>query len=152
PNGCGPRRQMRGGSEHMATPGDDLPLLSELSGGILTLTLNRPHVRNAIDTGLRLALLDALDRAASEGARVIVLRGAGLAFCAGADTRVWAASPPLETIRLMRISIQRVLREVLEHPLPVIAAVQGGNAGFGVSLALAADVCIMADDARFVPA
>lgn len=127
-------------------------LLADQSDGVLTLTLNRPDQRNAINPELREAMLNQLDRASDSGARVILLRAAGPTFCAGADLGDTRPEPGVDTLRRMRVSTQRLVREILEHPLPVVVAVRGTCAGFGVSIALAADFCVVADDAKFLPA
>lgn len=127
-------------------------LLVRRDEGILTLTLNRPERRNAIGVELRERLLAALDEATATDVRVVVLRGNGPAFCAGADVAGDKPTPGVPTMGRMRISTQRLVREVIDNPLPVIASVHGSCAGFGVSLALAADFCVAAEDAMFVPA
>lgn len=127
-------------------------LLTNLNNHVLTITLNRPDQRNAIDAALRLALLAALDGAVDEGARVVLIRANGPSFCAGADLGGSKPDPGVGTLRRMRVSTHRLITELLEHPLPVVAAVQGSCAGYGVSIALAADFCVAADDARFLPA
>ena len=126
-------------------------LLTNLDNHVLTITLNRPDQRNAIDAALRLALLAALDGAVDEGARAILIRANGPAFCAGADLG-GSPDPGVGTLRRMRVSTHRLIAELLEHPLPVVAAVHGSCAGYGVSIALAADFCVAADDAKFLPA
>lgn len=128
------------------------PLLTSLDDGVLILTLNRPEQRNAIDPALRLALLAALDSAVDKGARAILIRANGPSFCAGADLGASKPDPGLGTLRRMRVSTHRLVTELLEHPLPVVAAVQGSCAGYGVSIALTADFCVVADDATFLPA
>lgn len=127
-------------------------LLTSLADGVLTLTLNRPEQRNAIDPMLRVALLAALDGAVDQGARVILLRANGPSFCAGADLGGSKPDPGVGTLRRMRVSTHRLITELLEHPLPVVAAVQGSCAGYGVSIALAADFCVAAENATFLPA
>jgi enoyl-CoA hydratase/carnithine racemase len=127
-------------------------LLTSLDDGVLRLTLNRPEQRNAIDTRLRRALLEALDDAVELGARVILIRANGSSFCAGADLGGSKPAPGVGTLRRMRVSTHRLITELIEHPLPVVAAVQGSCAGYGVSIALAADFCVVADDAIFLPA
>jgi enoyl-CoA hydratase/carnithine racemase len=136
----------------MQTGSGGSPTLATMTEAVLTIRLNRPHRRNAIDSGLRQVLLDQLDGAPSQGARAIVLLGDETAFSAGADIKESGPREPVETIRHMRISTQRLIREIVEHPLPIIAGVQGACVGFGVSIALAADFCIAAPDARFIPA
>jgi 2-(1,2-epoxy-1,2-dihydrophenyl)acetyl-CoA isomerase len=124
-------------------------LLVESGSGIRTLTLNRPERLNALDTALFEALTDALEQAATdEGVRVLVLTGAGKAFCAGGDLATMEdGAGDLESgMRKQRASV--LLREM---PKATIAAVNGPASGAGMSLALACDFRIMTHEARFVP-
>jgi 2-(1,2-epoxy-1,2-dihydrophenyl)acetyl-CoA isomerase len=123
---------------------------SVVESGVLTLTLNRPEKRNAVDSELRDALLAALAGAVGSGARCVVIRGAGPGFCAGADLAKLAPSPGVGIFELMRESSQRIVTTLQDCPLPVVASVHGAAAGIGFSIALAADVCLVADDARFI--
>jgi 2-(1,2-epoxy-1,2-dihydrophenyl)acetyl-CoA isomerase len=125
------------------------------SGGILTLTLNRPDKRNAINDAMMGTLIDAIDAAGrDEAVRVIVLAGAGDNFCGGAD--IVARNAP-DGRRPRAGSIQRRLPSQAHRLIPLIAtvqtpvvcAVQGWAAGIGLALALAADVTIAAEGARF---
>lgn len=116
-------------------------------GTTRTLTLNRPERRNAIDIPLRIALAERLEDAMSDNdIRVVILTGSGDAFCAGGDistmTRMGEAEarPRLE-------AAARVIRAIWTGPKPVIAAVEGAAFGAGVSLALACDRVIAAEDA-----
>jgi 2-(1,2-epoxy-1,2-dihydrophenyl)acetyl-CoA isomerase len=131
--------------------------------GVLTLTLDRAEVHNALTWKTRDALADALDRASADTfVRAIVVTGAGdRAFCAGADLRMPAptAARPADApervhgdvARSVAAGWQRVITSVLDCDKPVIAAVNGAAAGAGMHLALAADVVVMADTARLVP-
>lgn len=127
------------------------PVLYTLDDGVAVLTLNRPEVMNALSTALRAALLAALHRARAE-ARVIVLTGAGRAFCSGQDL--------IDAQGLGAVDFERVLNEeyvplicaIAEAPMPVIAAVNGAAAGAGANLALACDVVIATESASFIQA
>jgi 2-(1,2-epoxy-1,2-dihydrophenyl)acetyl-CoA isomerase len=124
-------------------------LLVNSGSGVRTLTLNRPERLNALDTPLFEDLVDALDAAATDQAvRVVVLTGAGKAFCAGGDLATMEdGAGDLESgMRKQRASV--LLRDM---PKPTIAAVNGPAAGAGMSLALACDFRVMSERARFVP-
>jgi 2-(1,2-epoxy-1,2-dihydrophenyl)acetyl-CoA isomerase len=131
-------------------------VIVERRGGVLEIVLNRPEILNALN-GEMLAELTAAIAAAAEdrAARVVLLRGAGSHFMAGGDIRMFG-----ELIRLAPEERRRALYEIVGglHPLvtalrqmpkPVVAAVQGAAAGFGLSLVLAADLAIAAEDAVF---
>jgi len=128
------------------------PILYDLTAGVATITLNRPEVMNALSGALRRALLEAIRRAESE-ARVIVLTGAGRAFCSGqdlADAQGFGAEVPFE--QLLNEEYVPLLNAIYDCPLPTIAAVNGAAAGAGANLALAADVVIASESASFVQA
>jgi 2-(1,2-epoxy-1,2-dihydrophenyl)acetyl-CoA isomerase len=132
-------------------------------GGVLTITLNRPDVHNAIDWRTRDALSAAFRGADADLAiRAIVLTGAGeRAFCTGADLRVpipqvqQPAGAPERPQGMVARGIltgwQPVITSVLDCEKPVIAAVNGTAAGAGMHLALACDVVVMSSAAKFVP-
>ena len=127
-------------------------LVIDLSGGIATVTLNRPDRLNALSPRL-LADLDAffgsLD--ARSAARVVVLRGAGRAFCSGLDLKEIEASGARKSVDDM-LGVQKQVRDVIlamrRCPQPVISIVQGAASGGGFALALASDVRLMTPDAR----
>src|SRR4051794_32107744 len=129
----------------------DGPLRSSTGDGVLTLTLDRPERRNAIDPELREALAAALDAAATDSAvRGVVITGAGGAFCAGGDL---ARLDELRDARAYRHVSHRLteLVESLERlEKPVVAAVDGVVTGAGLALALACDWRIGAPTARIV--
>jgi 2-(1,2-epoxy-1,2-dihydrophenyl)acetyl-CoA isomerase len=116
-------------------------VLVEISGGIGTLTLNRPEKLNAFDAEGCDDLIEALRMvAAADAVRVIVLTGAGRAFCAGADLSVLATDGPALVAAGKEIAL--IIRSA---PKPVLAAVNGPAAGGGANLALACDYRLASD-------
>jgi 2-(1,2-epoxy-1,2-dihydrophenyl)acetyl-CoA isomerase len=127
-----------------------MELLVERSGGVAEFQLNRPDAYNAIDGALRDQLLDALDAGESDGTTCIVLRGSGPGFCAGMDLRAGGGRRGVELTHAMAQSSSRLTERLLRTSVPIVAAVHGACAGLGLTLALAADHCVAAEDARFV--
>jgi 2-(1,2-epoxy-1,2-dihydrophenyl)acetyl-CoA isomerase len=126
-------------------------LLHDVSDGVATLTLNRPESLNALNVELRRQLLAAVKAARSDDAtRVVVLTGAGRAFCAGADLRGGSSERDFRTV--LTTEYNPLITALRTLAKPVVAAVNGVAAGAGVSLAFAADLVVAAEDARFVPA
>ena len=128
-------------------------VLYETEGGIAVLTLNRPEKRNAIDDALIEQLDAALGRAAADDAvRVIVIRGAGKDFCAGADLsqleRVAAGADPIQNLEDAS-ALADLLIAIRRNPKPIIAAVHGNAFAGGAGLATACDMIVCADSARF---
>ncbi|GAA3822059.1 enoyl-CoA hydratase/isomerase family protein [Streptomyces chiangmaiensis] len=121
---------------------------------VCRLTLNRPGALNAITPDLREHLIRKfLDASADPDVRAVVLTGAGRGFCAGADLRGAASGGeriPGDVARTIRRGAQRLVAAVLDCEKPVIAAVNGTAAGLGVHLALACDLVLAADTARFI--
>ncbi|MDB5392540.1 MAG: enoyl-CoA hydratase/carnithine racemase [Rhodospirillales bacterium] len=137
---------------------DETPVLMSVAQGVATVTLNRPAVLNALNNALAQALLDALNAASSDDAvRVIVITGAGDAFMAGGDVgyfhRKLAEFPDRAQFRPVIVEMieraQNLARTIRDIPKPIIASVHGGCAGFGLSLMLACDLAIAADNAKF---
>jgi 2-(1,2-epoxy-1,2-dihydrophenyl)acetyl-CoA isomerase len=123
----------------------------EIDDGVATLTLDRPDALNALTVPLKEALIRAFaDVAADPAVRVVILTGAGRAFCAGQDLRerLEPGAAPLATE--IRERYNPLIRSIRELPKPVVAAVNGVAAGAGASLAFAADIRIAADTASFV--
>ncbi len=121
--------------------------------GIATLVLNRPERLNALNNELAMALNDALGRIAQDqSVGVVVITGAGRAFCAGGDLGALGKSRQSGTIKevepLLRAGMQMVLK-MRTMPQPVIAAVNGAAAGAGLNIALAADIRVAAEEATF---
>src|SRR5215472_3922817 len=103
--------------------------------GVVRLTLNRPEAFNALSEGLLDALADALARiAADDTARVVVLAGAGKAFCAGHDLREMRARPSHDYYRRLFDRCTRVMMAIQKMPQPVIARVHGIATAAGCQL------------------
>jgi enoyl-CoA hydratase len=119
------------------------------AGGALTLTLDRPDQLNALTDELSDAFAHELERAATyDDVQVVVLRGAGRAFCAGADITGVDGPTQLDVRALDRAN--RIVRAITRLDKPVVAGVHGAAAGVGCSIALAADLCVAADSASFL--
>jgi 2-(1,2-epoxy-1,2-dihydrophenyl)acetyl-CoA isomerase len=128
-------------------------VLEKREGRVATLILNRPERMNALNADLVLALNEALTRVeADPEINVVVLAGAGRAFCAGGDLAVIGKGRQENNVTelqpILRSGMQAVLK-VRTMRQPVIAAVHGAAAGAGMNLALAADIRIASDDAMF---
>lgn len=132
-----------------ATPTEVLAVSTER--GVTTLTLNRPEALNALNAALRGELLAAIRAAARDAeVRAVVITGAGRGFCAGADLR--GGSGEREFRRVLREEYHPLIEAIRSLPRPVVASVNGVAAGAGMSLALAADLVVAAEEAKFVPA
>jgi 2-(1,2-epoxy-1,2-dihydrophenyl)acetyl-CoA isomerase len=135
-------------------------LLETHSGGITTLTLNRPQARNAFTRPMLHMLLEALPRLAKDPqVRVVVLTGTGAAFCAGGDVKGFAeaaagaVAPPSFDQRVTELRwVMEVSRWLHEIPKPTLAVIPGPAAGAGLSLAMACDLRIAASDAKLTTA
>jgi enoyl-CoA hydratase/carnithine racemase len=126
-------------------------IASTLDDGLLVLRLARPERRNALDEPMVDGLCTALEAAATDDAiRAVVLTGEGSAFCAGADLARFDERRDGRTFRF-RSHRLTALTEVIERiEKPVVAAVNGAAVGFGVQLALACDLRVGAESARFL--
>jgi enoyl-CoA hydratase/carnithine racemase len=144
-------------TEHTTVAPSSEPALLAVDGAIATITLNRPASFNSIDLSIAKKLKElAAEVEASDEVKVLVIEGAGRAFCAGGDLPTLGAAAASDTIA-------PVVGELLHHyhafiaalvhmPKIVLASVHGSAAGAGFSLASIADLCIAAADARFTPA
>lgn len=119
-----------------------MPILSETHDAVTTLTIDRPHRRNALDLATLEELHSAVVAAVDGGARALVLTGAEGHFCAGADLT-----------ELEDVSFTVRLAEVLQHlaavPITTIAAISGSCMGLGMQLAVACDLRVVGEQARF---
>lgn len=128
-------------------------LLEKVEQGIALLAMNRPDKLNALNNDLAMALNQSLERIGKdESVRVVVLTGAGRAFCAGGDLAVIGKGREARDTKqlepILRAGMGAVLR-LRTMPQPVIAAVNGAAAGAGMNVALGADIRIAAEDAVF---
>jgi 2-(1,2-epoxy-1,2-dihydrophenyl)acetyl-CoA isomerase len=120
-------------------------------GAVLTITLNRPDVLNAINRAMHEGLRDALKQARADDVRAVILTGAGRGFCVGQDLTEVREAPSDIADRLRRYYHPNV-EAIRGLEKPVIAAVNGAAAGAGLSLACACDLRIASESATFVPA
>lgn len=120
-------------------------------GSVLTITLNRPDVLNALNSSVHQGVFDALERAQDPSVRAVVITGAGRGFCVGQDLQEFSSGAG-DVADTLRRNYHRNVLAIRALQKPVIAAVNGAAAGAGMSLALACDVRIAADSASFVPA
>lgn len=119
-------------------------------GGVLTITLNRPEVLNALTGALHAQLREALTAANDPEVRAVVITGAGRGFCVGQDLTEFRGETSVRDS--LRTSYHPNVLAIRSLEKPVIAAVNGPAAGAGLSLACACDLRIASDAASFVPA
>ena len=125
-------------------------LLLEIDSGIATITLDSPRNLNALDAAMATELVAALRQIDTrDDVRVVVLRGAGKAFCAGGDIAWFAQAGDSihDAINALGPPVQHVVHWMRHTPMIVVAVVQGAVAGGGLGLMLAADVVIAAEEA-----
>jgi enoyl-CoA hydratase/carnithine racemase len=125
-------------------------LLSRAGAGVVHLTLNRPQQFNALSEELLAELDGELERIASDrAARVVVIAGAGKAFCAGHDLKQMRANPRLEYYQKLFADCARIMRRIQKLPQPVIARVHGIATAAGCQLVSMCDLAVAAEEARF---
>ena len=119
-------------------------LLYSVTDDVATITLNRPERMNALSVELMIELADAIGRTQKEGARALVLTGASTSFCSGADL---TAGMPDDLGALLDEYYHPVVDALAGLDMPVISAINGPAVGAGLSIALAADIVVMARSA-----
>src|SRR3981189_3437807 len=131
-------------------------VLQKLDSGLLTITMNRPDRRTALNPDMTRGLVEAARRAAEDHeVRAVLLKGAGGTFCVGGDVKSMAegrAPLPYEAkmANLRRgMEVSRILHEM---PKPVVAQVDGAAAGAGLSIALACDLRVAGESAKITTA
>lgn len=126
------------------------PLLQTRRGPVATLTLNRPAQYNALSEALLAELQTALDAIATDrNVRVVVLAGAGKAFCAGHDLKEMRGTPARDYYAKLFKSCSRMMTTIARMPQPVIARVHGIATAAGCQLVAACDLAVAAKSARF---
>ena len=151
-----PSSERAAGAAPAAKPGsgpseaEPLLRLERDARGVVTLTLNRPQAFNALSEALLAALQRELDTLeADESARVLVLAGAGKAFCAGHDLREMRAQPSLEYYQRLFAQCARMMLSLRRLPIPVIARVHGIATAAGCQLVAQCDLAVASREARF---
>jgi len=126
------------------------PLLQETRDGVAWLTLNRPQARNALSRSLMTALEGALEAvAADQAVTIVVIAGAGPAFCAGHDLREIRAEPGRAAYEALFAQCSRLMTRIVRLPKPVIARVHGVATAAGCQLVASCDLAVAAETARF---
>ncbi|MFI9806450.1 enoyl-CoA hydratase/isomerase family protein [Streptomyces sp. NPDC052301] len=129
-------------------------IVHELRDQVSCITLSRPESLNALTPAMRDRIIELLAEASADPAvRAVVVTGTGRGFCAGADLRGGAARGERlagDVARTLRLGAQRLIAAVLDCEKPVLAAVNGTAAGLGAHLALACDLVLAAESARFI--
>ena len=134
----------------MLTTDDPLLLRKQDARGVITLTLNRPQAFNALSEAMLDALQLELDAiAADPAARLLVIRAAGKAFCAGHDLKQMRAEPSMAYYQRLFAQCGRMMLSIQALPVPVIAQVQGIATAAGCQLVAMCDLAVAASDARF---
>jgi enoyl-CoA hydratase/carnithine racemase len=133
----------------MSTAGDDLLLRGDAEG-ICTLTLNRPAARNALSVALMQAMIAELDRIKQDrSVRVVIVTGAGTAFCAGHDLKELRSDPSRAFYEQVFGLCSELMQRIVALPQPVIAAVLGIATAAGCQLVATCDLAVAAEEAHF---
>jgi 2-(1,2-epoxy-1,2-dihydrophenyl)acetyl-CoA isomerase len=120
-----------------------------IDGAVATITINRPEKKNALILSMRQALADAADQVNADPAiRAVVITGAGTDFCSGADVTEMGGGGINGSFYRVRL-MAKMIRSLARIQKPVIAAVRGVSVGAGWSIAMACDVIIASETARF---
>lgn len=122
-----------------------------IEGALGKITLNRPAVFNSIDSTMGTLLLEALQVCQSnENIRAVLITGQGKAFSAGQDLQELGGDGAPTVSDILEERLNPIIKSLVEMPKPVISAINGVAAGVGLSLALACDICVARENARFV--
>lgn len=124
-------------------------LLYDVADGVATITLNRPEVKNALNQRMRAEILHAVRKAQGDS-RVLVLTGAGDAFCSGQDLGDAKNVSDIDLEGTLRNEYGPMMQAIYDCEIPTITAVNGVAAGAGASLALSTDVVIAGGSAKFI--
>jgi len=123
----------------------------EVAQGVATITLNRPEVYNALNDGITYELQDALKAVAKDDqVRVVVLTGAGKAFCSGQDLKAASGQEKRSFMESLQKRYNPIIRAMRSLPKPIICRLNGVAAGAGCSLALASDLIIASEEATLI--
>jgi 2-(1,2-epoxy-1,2-dihydrophenyl)acetyl-CoA isomerase len=123
----------------------------EVAQGVATLTLNRPEVYNALNDGITYELQDAFKAVAKDDkVRVVVLTGAGKAFCSGQDLKAASGQEKRSFMESLQKRYNPIIRAMRSLPKPIICRLNGVAAGAGCSLALASDMIIASEEATLI--
>ena len=138
----------------MNAPTTEPLVLTSRDGHVLKLTLNRPNARNALSEGLMAALQNALEEAAKDDSRVIVLNAEGPAFCSGHDLKEMTAhrkeaDAGKAAFAAIFAQCSKLMQTIVRHPKPVIAQVQGIATAAGCQLVASCDLAVASANARF---
>lgn len=127
------------------------PILVERTGALVEIRLNRPEVLNALNQAMADALLAAVRAIEHDrSVRALLFTGAGRSFMAGGDISLFAGADGTRRIDTLMRALHDMLILLARLPIPVVSLAHGTVAGAGVSTALAADVVLAADDAKFL--
>ena len=129
----------------------DAAVTVEIEDQIATVTLNNPDMRNALTMDVSDGLIDALDTVEGSDARVVVVEGAGTAFCAGGDINTMMEGlsrdvPAHRKATEIMNGLHRCIERVIRCPLPTVAKIDGQAFGAGASLAIACDIQVARED------
>ncbi|MCU0418023.1 MAG: enoyl-CoA hydratase-related protein [Cyclobacteriaceae bacterium] len=126
-------------------------LSCQAEGGVATITLNRPAVYNALNDEITYELQDALKHVAKDDhVRVVVLTGAGKAFCSGQDLKAVSGQQKRSFMESLHKRYNPIIRAMRTLPKPIVCRLNGVAAGAGASLALACDVIVATEEASLI--
>ncbi len=129
-------------------------ILTNITGGIATIALNRPEVFNSFNREMALEMQSALDKCAADPqVRAIVIKGEGKAFCAGQDLKEVTTPELMPGFRkILEEHYNPIITRIRTIDKPVVAAVNGVAAGAGANIALACDIVVAIESASFIQA